>query len=231
MLLRAGGMSLLVALAALAAVVIVGLAQGAPDDRDPGFAALGAHAAWLVPLSLCPAFLLTAGFRMRGREKQIAAIWRLLEKNVELSVPSLLANSDFERRDLDRAVRFLNNRGLAHYVWNRSSDTILDARFQETVWHAEKCDACGAAIAIDVSVAAREIPRCPHCHDAVVMESLEERRRELFDELRVEEPDARERAARAGTSDAFSIAIFLLLLFTFWPAALVYAWLKWQGRL
>jgi hypothetical protein len=176
--------------------------------------------------------LLWAGFSFRRREKRIFAIWSLLKRNAEISAPGLLANSDFERPHLEHAVRFLNNRGLGHYVWDRETDTILDARLQSSLLHVEKCDACGASIALDVPVAFREVPRCPHCDDPVSVESLEERRDAAIEALREEHRARRDGSGSgSGARGSFSPVIFLLLLFAFWPAALVYAWFKWQGKL
>jgi hypothetical protein len=232
LLLRAGGACLLLLLAAAAGVVVAGLAAGSPDGRDPGLAALVRHGFPLAVAALCPVALLAAGLTVRRRERRIVAIWRLLRQNAEISVPGLLANSDFERRDLDGAVRFLNNRGLGHYVWDRDSDTIQDARLRSSHLHVEKCDACGATIALDLPVACREIPRCPHCHEPAVPESLQELRRESIEALRAEHrPRPGARGADCAAKAAFSPAIFVLLLFVCWPAAVVYSWFKWQGRL
>ncbi len=231
-LLRAGGASLLLVLAAAAIVVVAGLtAEPTIDGRAPGWAAVARHGPLLALASLGPAALLGAGFTVRRREKRMFAIWTLLKRNAEIHVPGLLANSDFERRDLERAVRFLNNRGFGHYVWNRNTDTIQDAYLQSAYLQVDKCDACGAAVPLDVPISSREIPRCPFCHDPVSAEGLWERRREAIETLRAEgRPASGPRGYRPEAMPTFSVALFLLLLFAFWPAALVYAWCKWQGR-
>ena len=228
-LLRAGGAALLLVLAAAALVIVTGLAVGSPDGRDPGLAALARYGPQLGLAALCPVALLSAGVALRRRESRINAIWNLLKQSAELSVPELLGNSDFERADLERAVRFLNNRGLDHYFWDRDADAIQDGRLRSQHLHLEKCDECGASISLRVPIAFTEAPRCPFCHDPVSAESLEEQRREAIEALRAEhrrERSKHEPVASLGT--AFSPVLFLVLLCTFWPAALVYAWLKWQ---
>ena len=223
-LLRAAGATFLLALGAAALVVMAGLHAGPVDGRDPGRAALARHALPLAIAALCPVGLLGAGIALRRRERRIAAIWDLLRQNAELGVPGLIANSDFEREDLERAVRFLNNRGLGHYVWDLESDTIQDGRLRSMQMHVEKCDVCGASVSLEIPIAFREVPRCPHCHDPVSIDLLAERRRETIRALR--EPHSPARGP--GDAGSFSFPLFLLLLFLFWPAALGYAWLKWK---
>lgn len=229
-LMRAGGVAALLFVAAFVAILTTALANADPSiprDRDPGLAALLHNGPLLALLALCPAVLLTAGISLRRRERRILAIWKLLEQNAEISVPGLIANSDFERRDLEHAVRFLNNRGLDHYVWNRESDTIQHARLQTTSLHVEKCDACGAGVALDVPLSFHEIPRCPHCDDPVSADELEERRAEALEQLRAErQPVSQPDKSLMATSGDFSLVVFLILLAAFWPAAVVYAWHK-----
>lgn len=231
-LLRAGSVCLLLVLAATAGLVVAGLAAGsASDPGEAGLAALTRHGPLLALASLCPVALLGAGWTVRRREKRILAIWNWLKRNAEIHVPDLLANSDFERRHLEHAVRFLNNRGFGHYVWDQKTDTIQDAYLRSAVLHVDKCDACGAAVPLDIPIASREVPRCPYCHDPISFDGLQERRREAIATLRAEHrPASRSSAERPESVPTFSVALFLLLLFAFWPAALVYAWCKWQGR-
>ena len=114
-------------------------------------------------------------------------------------------------------------------MWERQNDTIQDARLQSLQIHVEKCDVCGASISLEIPVAFREVPRCPYCSDPISVESLEERRDEAIAALRAEHRDALLQSA--GTKANFSFPFFLLLLCACWPAALVYAWYKWQADL
>lgn len=226
-LLRAGLLALAVAI--LASAVVLAAAGGGGSAAG---AALVRNLPWLLPVAACPGVLLAAGIAMRRRERQIGAIWSLLRRNAEISVPHLLANSDFRRPELARAIRFLNNRGLAHYVWVRETDVIQDARLRDLHLHVSKCDACGAAIELDVPVGAREIPRCPHCQAPVSADAIQERRDEVLDALRADARDASPSRSGVGPGGAeFSPLVFALLLLACWPAALAYAWLKWQGRI
>jgi len=228
-LLRAGCIATLLVALATAGVWVSGLAAGSAGGRADGLVALARHGPLLALAACCPAALLWTGFSWRRRERQIAAVWSLLRQNAVLSVPELLASSDFTRRDLERAVRFLNNRGLAHYIWDRKSDTIQDGRLESLHLAIDKCDACGGALALEIPVAAREIPRCPYCGDPVSLRSLEERRREAIEALRVASgPETRPAGGSGGSRRSFSLGLFVLLLIAFWPAALLYAF--YQAR-
>jgi hypothetical protein len=218
-LMRAGG--LLGVIVMLAAMMF----YWAPEPGPPVMKGLVAIAV------LAPLGLLGAGFAMRRREKQVVAIRDLLRQQAELHVPPLLANSDFERGDLDRAVRFLNNRGLDHYVWDRGSDTIRDARLQSRHLHVEVCDACGVKIALDVPLAFHKLPTCTHCGDPISAEALLERKREAIDGLRAEYRFEDASDIRPGPSKDFSMLTFVLLLCFFWPGAIYYAWHQWEGEL
>ena len=191
--------------------------------------ALGPGQVMLASIALfTPVALLVAGFSMRRRERQIMAIWELLRQEAEIHVPPLLENSDFERDDLDRAIRFLNNRGLDHYVWDRESDIIRDSKLLGRHLHVEDCDACGVKISLDVPLAYRKLPTCPYCGDPVSAEALAERKRETVDALRAEHRPRNTARSSPFPAD-FSMPIFLLLLVVCWPFAIFYAWAKWQG--
>jgi hypothetical protein len=235
-LLRAGGVVMLGVLLALGVVFLIGLATGTGQGAEPGWEALARVAPQLVLAGLCPVALLGTGYAIRRRDQRTVAVWNLLRKNAEIHVPALLAHSDFARRDLDRAIRVLNNRGLGHYVWDRKSDKIQDGRLRSLQIHVEACDVCGAAVSLEIPIAFSEIPRCPYCHDPVAVETLEKRRREAIDALREEHRDESRRSRVSPGAETsvcapaaerpFSLPLFLVLLFCFWPAAVLYAWIK-----
>jgi hypothetical protein len=232
-LLRAGAVTLALVIGVTA---LAGLSVATSDissERGLGWGMVLGGACLLGLLWLCPIGLIGAGFTMRRREKRIFAIWQLLKRSGEIPVRALLADSDFERRDLERAVRFLNTRGLGHYVWDRESDVVRDARLDCSTLYFEECDSCGAEISLEIPVTTHHVPRCPFCHDPVCVEGLEERRRKALEAVRLSERPERievrvvEKLPTPGSD--FSLPLFLLLLVGFWPAALGYACLKWRG--
>lgn len=242
-LLKTGWIALLLVLGAASIAFLVGFA-GEPGGSQPaGLHSLARFAPQLLLAGLCPIVLLSGGTALRRREKRIGAVWTLLQRSGQLDVASLLANSDFERADLERAVKLVNNRALGHYVWDRRADVIQDARLQHRQLHVEKCDLCRASISVDVPIAFTEVPRCPYCGDPVSIDGLEARRQEALAELRAEHRPAAAAAAgpggapgpapaaggtRLGLPPDFSIAVFIVLALVFWPAALLYAGWKWQ---
>lgn len=227
-LLRAGVVATLGVLIAAGGVALAGQAAGIEAPGNPALDALARRGRVLLLAALCPAALLWAGVVLRRRERRTLALWRLLRQSGVVSVPQLLASSDFTRADLERAVRLLNNRGLGHYVQDRRADTIQDGRLGATGVSVEKCESCGAGVGLAIPIGSVEIPRCPYCHDPVCSESLDERRREALAALRAEERSATRDEARLAPAP-FSLGLFLALLICCWPAALVYAFHKWQG--
>ena len=237
MLLRTGAFLAFLAVLATAALGLFGASVMSLSSERPGMGTLTLGVALVGVVWSCPIGLFIAGYSMRQREKRIVAIWDLLKRSGEIRVKPLLADSEFTTADFDRAVKLLNTRGLGHYVWDRRSNTIRDARLHDSIIHFEVCDACNAEISIEVSVATHEIPRCPYCFDPVSVLGMDERRQKVLQEVRSEGKPVREpvpenvplaRPARKSES-GFSVLVFLLLLVAFWPAGLAYAYFKWEG--
>lgn len=225
LLLKAGWIGLLVVLGVGACAALVTLAEQDPTSRDALRRLAGRYGAAYVGALLCPVVALRVGFAIRGRERRSAAIWQLLRQNAELSVAQLVANSDFDLADVERTVKLLNNRGLGHYVWDRAAGTIQDGRLQTLQLHVDKCEACGGSISLEVPVGFRCVPTCPYCGDPVSVDDLETRRHEALEALRVDRaPASWSESARV----PFSIPLFAVLMLTFWPAGVAYAWYKCQ---
>jgi hypothetical protein len=224
-LLRAGGIGLLLVLVVGVCAVLVALGEADPDARGAIPSWVGDYGVAYFGALLCPLVALRIGFVIRRREERSAAIWRLLRRNAELSVANLVGNSDFDLADVERTVKLLNNRGLGHYVWDRRTGTIQDGRLRTIQLHVDKCEACGGSVSLEVPIGFSEAPACPYCGDPVCVDALETRRHEALDELRVDE---REPSWREGSKVPFSIPLFAVLMLTFWPAGLLYAWYKCQ---
>ena len=219
---------LLLRWAVLAAIgVVIMLAAGLLERR------------WDNPLLyaalLGPCAMLVAGLCVRRREKQTLAIWRTLERNVSTRVADLLANADFSRRDIQRAVRLLNNRGLGFYIWHRDGDVIEDGRLGDDYVHIENCESCGARVGLKVPVSLRTVPRCQYCHAPASGEHLNLLKRDAISRLRGEpaavQPQPAFLRSQApefgvpvqGRRKPMSVWLFVLLLFVFWPGAIAYA--------
>ena len=224
-LLRAGGIGLLLVLVVGLCGVLIALAEADPHARAVIPRWIGDYGVAYFGALLCPFVALRIGFAIRGREERCVAIWRLLEQHAELSVADLVANSDFELADLDRTVKLLNNRGLGHYVWDRQAGTIQDGRLRTMQLHVDKCEACGGSVSLEVPIGFSEVPACPYCGDPVSVDALETRRHEALDALR---RDDRDSSRARGSKVPFSIPLFVVLMMTFWPAGLLYAWYRYH---
>jgi len=222
-LLRTGGIGLLGVLGAIVCGAIVAMAEGTPGSHDPVLALFGDYGLIFLGALLCPLAALWVGFSIRRRERRSEAIWKLLRQNAELSVSDLVANSDFELEDVERTVHLLNNRGLGHYVWDRAAGTIQDGRLRTIQLHVDKCEVCGGSVSLEVPIGFSRVPLCPYCGDPVSVDTLEARRHEVLEELRI---DDRGSSWQSGSKVPFSVPLFLVLMLTFWPAGMAYAWYR-----
>ena len=224
-LLRAGGIGLLGVLAAGTCFVLVALPEADPDARGVMLGWVGDYGVAYFVALLCPLVALRIGFVIRRREQRSAAIWQLLRQNAELSVANLVGNSDFDTRDVERTVKLLNNRGLGHYVWDRRAGKVQDGRLHTMQMHVDKCEACGGSVSLEIPIGSSAVPACPYCGDPVSVDALEARRHEALDALRADE---REASWSEGSRVPISIPLFVVLMMTFWPAGLLYAWYQWH---
>jgi hypothetical protein len=177
----------------------------------------------LVGASL-PIALLVAGAKLRRREKRAWGLHRLIDDHVEVSAADLLLGSDFTPETLDRAIRDLNNAGAAFLVWDRKSGRIQDGRLRTSRVTVDECGSCGAKVQIDVRLGDVASARCPYCHDPIGAERMMEEKAALIEKL-----GADPGAQRAHTTSSFSVPVFVVLLFVFWPLAIGYAFLKWKN--
>lgn len=230
LLLRAGRLALLALLLAGCAFALLDQAVFEMDpDGLPGTGWIERHRLVLIVGGLLSIGLLALGAALRRREQRVGAVWSLLRQEGQIRVPELLTNSDFTRRDLDRTVRLLNNRGLDHYVWDRRADVIQDARLRTLQLYVDKCGECGAAISLSLPVAYHEVPCCPYCSEPISIETLEARRTEALERLRTghaapSDPSPEAAALRM----RMSLPLFFFLMLFCWPAGMTYAFYCWR---
>lgn len=217
LLLLAGGLGILYAQT---------LAQDPSYPPDYAYSLIGQYALLYLGLLACAGFTLRLGWKIRQRERRIGALWKLMQRNAQVYVPDLIANSDFEIEDLERGVKMLNTRGLGHYVWDRKTSTIQDGRLRTMQVHVEKCEMCGSSVALQVPIGFTQVPICPYCNDPVSVSALEERRHDMLQTLYAEH--APEQAPWQTFATRISIPTFAILFFAFWPAALVYVWYRYH---
>jgi hypothetical protein len=143
--------------------------------------ALHASVAMAMPLvfvaisATAPIGLYLCGTRLRRREGRAWALHRLVDDHVELSVTDLLRDSDFTKATFERAIRDLNNSGIALLVWDRKTNVVQDGRLRTSRVQIDDCTACGAKISMNVNLADIASQRCPYCQGLVGNAELLER--------------------------------------------------------
>lgn len=158
-------------------------------------------------------FCLVIGYVIRGRENRVLAVWNILEHATEVSVAELQRSTGFTRTFIDKAVRIINRQPGAYYVFDDANDTIVDGRMRSAVVVVDHCGACGAPVNTRVSLDLPVPPACPHCAGPVLSADMNQLKLERVDALR----------AQCAARSKFSVLLFIVLLFLFWPAAIVYA--------
>ena len=187
-------------------------------------------AAWLVAgiAPLAPVGLLVGGFQLRRRERRALAVLRVIEHQLVVAAEDLMHAFELGRAELALAIRDLNSSGLAFLVWDRQTNRVQDGRLRRTVLQVEKCGACGAKIAQEISIAhAASAARCPHCGSGLPVDDVADARERVVAEIQ-----RKNRLEQMKTSNAeqptFSMTIFVVLMLIAWPLALIYMMRRWK---
>ena len=204
------------------------LKQPSPDRSDTLFVAT---ASLFIPAAL----FLMIGYHFRAKEQVAAAILHKMELAQEAPVADLMASTGYGRRTVEWALLLINRRGLGYYVLDRGSDRIIDGRLQKKMVLVDRCDRCGSGISRSFPASQEEPPKCPYCGTAVAADRWKEMRRTVLEGIK--DQDIRDSVqagagqgapAAPGARKDFSLPVFILLLFIFWPAAVVYAVAKYN---
>ncbi len=173
---------------------------------------------------------LLIGYSYRGKEEVAAAIMHKMEISTEASVADLMRSAGFSRRSVEQALHLINRRGLGYYILEGESDRIVDGRLRRTMVMVEQCERCGSAMSESFPASRSEPPFCPYCGTPVAIDRWNDMRNRALEDIRKQNipsiqtgPMARIPAASAAGRKAFSLPMFILLLVFFWPAAIVYA--------
>lgn len=177
-------------------------------------------------LMLCPIALLIPGYSIRRKEQRILAIKRLLQHSPQIHMDKLAQNSGFSQAEIKEAISVLNTKGFGFYTLNKQTGVISDGRLHSEFLGINQCPTCGAGINIKLSVAMDKSPVCPYCQTAIPADTVNKLKLDALEFISKsnarssapgsEHPNLRSKEKR------FSLFLFLLLLFTFWPAALWY---------
>ncbi len=198
-----------------------------PDEKKPVSVTLVAAA--VIPTAI----FLSMGYLLRKRERIIASILGRLELALETSIQSLVASTGHSRAAVEHAIGVINRRNLGFYVWDRNTGVIADARLNRTMVSVDSCAHCGNQIGTTFPALANEIPKCPYCGtsldvshwNALKFKAIESIKNEKEHQAIMNGPGPGGEAA----AHDFSIGIFVILLLLFWPGAVIYAAVKYNG--
>ena len=180
----------------------------------------------LFAFALAPIAMGIVGFGIRRRDQRAVSLWKLIEREVEISSEDLFRHSDWTAPSLERAVRDLNNAGVAYVVWDRKAGLVQNGRLRRSTLVVDECTACSNKISLRMTIGSTSVPRCPYCGEAIDVARVTEEKARLIDELESDRPEglAPRPAWHAAELDEseFSVVLFVLLFSVFWPAALWY---------
>ncbi|MCK5901603.1 MAG: hypothetical protein KAG28_00515 [Cocleimonas sp.] len=166
--------------------------------------------------------LLIVGNIIRRREQQIIAVWNILEHSTEVSAQELRQHTGFNTLFIEDALRLINGRGHAYYIWDKDQDKIIDGRLRTVVLTDVKCGNCGAKINEITRLDTHKTPTCTYCGQSVSANKINQLKSEAMDKIR-------HSSATHNNTKGFSLWVFILLLIIFWPAAVAYA--LWKSYL
>ncbi|NKC12205.1 MAG: hypothetical protein GKR94_08370 [Gammaproteobacteria bacterium] len=161
------------------------------------------------------AVILAIGYGVRADEKRIIGVWHILEHATEVRIEELAVSSGRTVRFLRRAVQIINQQPNVYYVWDEQHGVIVDGRLRTRRHAVDRCESCGAAVAVTFSLDVPAIPRCEYCGGPVMVRDLNQLKEDHMKQLRAESGAVQRR---------FNLWVFLLLFFfTGGIAAIPYA--------
>jgi hypothetical protein len=212
-----------VGLGALVAIVLLGVSSAHSAS------VLTISAGWglgLFAFAVAPIAMGIVGYGVRRRDKRAVSLWKLIEREVEISSADLFRDSDWTAPLLERAVRDLNNAGVAYVVWDRKAGLVQNGRLRRSTLVVDECTACSNKISLRVTIGSSSVPRCPYCGEPIDVARVTEEKARIIDELEADRPEGLSSGPTPYTAEQdeseFSVVIFALLFSIFWPAALWY---------
>lgn len=176
----------------------------------------------LLAFTIAPIAMAVVGYRLRRREKRAVALWKIVDRDVEISVRDLLRDSDWTRPHLDRAVRDLNNSGVAYVIWDRKAGLIQDGRLRRSTLVVDECTSCSGKMSVQVTIGSLAAVLCPYCHEPIDVARIAEEKARLIDELESDRRVSTSPGRDESESGEFNVVLFIVLFTVFWPAGLWY---------
>lgn len=211
-------LAILTTLVALPLLDNVAVARG---DMGSGIMALA-----VFVLAIMPIAFLTAGYRIRAKEKKYLAVWNILEQTLEVSIDDLADNTGLSKETISKALHEINRRGTAFFIYDRPSGLIFDGRLKSQTIAINTCPACKNTLGYTIPLVVSKLPRCKYCGTDLDASHVNRLKQEKIRFILASGPSDGTAQQRGN----FSWVVFVILLFVFWPLALGYALMK-SGKL
>jgi len=162
--------------------------------------------------------LLTVGIVFRKQEKKIIRIWDALDTTGEARVNELAVSLGLSRDFVLKHLRTINMQPGAYYVWDEKSDKIIDGRSLSSCWCRIVRDAATPSMQkfhfpnpqlLNAVTAALLFL---HLKTSTNIEKTYQHRKDILLNRPVVHPPQKE----------VNWVVFVILVFVFWPAALIY---------
>ncbi len=157
--------------------------------------------------------LLIVGIYYRKKENKIHSIWDALERTKEGKLRDLEVSLGLSRSFILDNLKHINAQLGAYYVYISAKDLIVDGRLMEQHTLSVTCTGCGHAIKQKVSLANLEKPICNYCGAPVPVAELSKLKKKVVNEFVWDSSSQKK---------DFNMAVFVVLLIFFWPAAIGY---------
>ncbi|HAA13173.1 MAG TPA: hypothetical protein DCE41_16375 [Cytophagales bacterium] len=162
----------------------------------------GALGLWLV------------GINFRRKEKKIIQIWDALEISGEAKVTDLSNSLGLTRNFILESIQEINAQPGVYYAFDKGSDKIMDGRLMTEFVVNNKCHNCGREYGLTINLSLATPPACTHC--GTPAES------QVFNNYKQEILNTRTKLETQTEESTFNTGVFILLLFFFWPGAIIY---------
>ena len=183
-----------------------------------------------VMLGIMPFAFLTAGYRIRTKEKKYHTVWNILEKTLEVSIGDLADNTGLRKETIVKALREINRRGSAFFIFDRSSGLIFDGRLKSQTIAINTCPACKHTLGYTIPLVVSKLPTCKYCGTDLDASHVNRLKQEKIRLILALNPSSGLMGESVQLQGDFNWIVFVILLVVFWPLALGYAFMK-SGRL
>ncbi len=178
---------------------------------------------------------LLIGYSFRRKEQVTSAIMHKMKITPEAPVADLMKSSGISRRAVEQALLLINRRGLGYYILEGEPEKIIDGRLHRTMVLVDRCDSCGSAISQSFPASQAALPLCPYCGTPVGIDRWNDMRNRALEDIRKQDAPSNQtgniapmQAVSAPARKTFSLPVFILLLLFFWPAAIIYAAVRYN---